>query len=146
MSTGWARAAVGIAVAGCSGGDPTTPTGDDDGEPSGACGEVTSFDVTIRGHVEDAAGAPVAFADVWIEERNWDPGEKGRGRSDAAGQFAIDGRDLPVVEDCWGLATQYWIVGEKDELTGEWPATRILIPAYASGGDADMGGLPLVLE
>lgn len=146
---GWvvgAAIALGVAACGGDGSDPsTTTTGDDDG-PGGACGAVSTFDTTIRGHVEDASGAPVPFATVWIEERNWQPGEYGRGAADADGVFAVDGRDLPVVEDCWGVATQYWLVGEKDELSGEWPATRILIPAWTTGEDADMADLPLVLE
>jgi hypothetical protein len=142
----WWAGVLLVAAVGCRGETPTTPTGDDDDEPTGACGEVTSFDTTVRGRVEDAAGAPVPFADVWLEERNWAPGEKGRGKADADGVFAIGARSLPVVEDCWGVATQFWLVGEKDALWGEWPATRILIPAYEYGEDADMGDLPLVLE
>lgn len=144
------RAGVAL-LGGCGGGDgggdeasPTPHSAEP--PPTGACGDVTSFDTVVRGHVEDAAGAPVAFATVWLEERNWAPGELGRGTSDAAGAFAVEARDLPVVEDCWGVATQFWLVGQKDALTGEWPATRILIPAYESGVDADMGPLPLVLE
>jgi hypothetical protein len=139
---------LGVVVgAGCAGEDPSTsePTDTEDTQ-TGACGAVSSFDTTVRGHVQDIDGAPIAFADVWLEERNWAPGEFGRGKGEADGTFAIEVRDLPVVEDCWGKATQFWLVGQKDALTGEWPATRILMPAYTYGEDADMGTLPLVLE
>lgn len=149
MRLGWAAVvSAGVGCAGGGGGSPVdsgTPEGEVP-DPPGACGDVTSFDTTVRGVVEDAAGARVPFAEVWLEERNWAPGEKGRGAADADGVFAIDGRSLPVVEDCWGVATQFWLVGEKGDLWGEWPATRILIPAYTYGEDAEMGDLPLVLE
>jgi hypothetical protein len=121
-------------TAACSG-DPapsTTPVVADTG--SGACGDVTLVDVTIRGQVHDGSGAPVDGVSVVLEERNWRPGELyGQDRSDASGRYEIAAGGLSVVEGCWGTAVQYWVVGEGGGLFGERPINAWLEPAITAG-------------
>lgn len=128
------------------------PTGDSADETpldtDGACGAVSEVDLSITGGVVDAEGRPLPGAQVWLEERNWKPGQvHGEGTADGAGRFAFDAFDLPVVEGCWGSAVSYWLVGETGTLWGEKPMNPGLSAAVESGATTvDLGAFPLSLE
>jgi hypothetical protein len=134
-------------LAGCAGGDPTTPTDTDD-PYAGACGDILEADMEISGRVEDASGAPVAGADVWVEERNWAPGTiHGQGTTGADGTFAFSILDLPIVEGCWGTAVQFYLAGESAGLQGDKPVNPPIIGAWNDGSmQVELADFPLVLE
>ncbi|MEZ4239085.1 MAG: carboxypeptidase-like regulatory domain-containing protein [Myxococcota bacterium] len=134
---------VGLALAGCSGEATTTTTGTTD--PPGACGAVSSMDVHVVGTVEDDDHLPAAGVEIVLVERNWSPGTvHGTATSDADGAFALDGTDLPVVEDCWGTAVSYWLEGTLGEAWGEKPMNPLLMDAWVDGTfQVDLGAFPL---
>lgn len=131
----------------CSGPtDPATETPTDD--PQGACGDVSAIDVRITGGAVDADQQPVAGAHVALEERNWVPGTiHGEADTDASGRFALDATSLPVVEGCWGVAVQFYLIGTAGDLTGEKPMNSQIIGSYTTGTfEVELGPFPLILD
>lgn len=144
MSRTWAIALASMACKQGSAGE-TGDTGTDD--PVGACGDVSTIDVVIRGGVRDQDENRVPDAYVALEERNWAPGTiHGESETDGNGEFVLEARDLPVVEGCWGTAVQFWLVGDKGDLAGEKPMNSPIVSAYNDGTlDVDLGSFPLIL-
>ena len=105
-------------------------------------------DFRVVGTVEDDDHQPVADVDLALEERNWSPGTvHGTSRSEASGAFVLDASELPVVEDCWGTAVQYWLVGTRGDLAGEKPMNSLLVRAWLDGvEDVDLGQFPLIVR
>ena len=132
----------------CSGPEEVVPTEPSTGEPDGACGDVSAIDVGITGGVVDLDEQPIAGAHVVLEERNWVPGTiHGEADTDEQGRFAMDATNLPVVEGCWGVAVQFYLVGTADDLRDEAPMNSQIIGAYTTGTFAvELGAFPLVLE
>lgn len=137
--TFWAIACAGPA-------DEPTDTGTDD--PQGACGDVSAIDVTITGTVRDGDQQWVPGAEVALEERNWEPGTiHGQATTDADGRFTMSAVNLPVVEGCWGVVVQFWLIGTSGDLSGEKPMNSLIIGAYTDETfSVDLGGGPLILR
>lgn len=131
---------------GCRGEEEPSST-ETDGVPAGACGEFSSIDVTITGRVRDTDQQWVAGVDLALEERNWSPGTvHGRSVSDSQGSFSFAASGLPILEDCFGTAIQFWLVGQTDDLSGEKPMNPLIIEAWESGEHAiSLGEFPLLL-
>lgn len=142
---GWASLWVGCGGGGSVDGSETSET---DTELSGACGDVSSMDVTLTGKVVDGDGAGIEGADLWLEERNWSPGRvHGTARSSGGGAFELIAVDLPVVEGCWGTAVSYWLVGDDGARTGEKPLNPEMLHAWEDGTfAADITAFPLILR
>jgi hypothetical protein len=129
--------------------EPEGDTGTEpDPDPPGACGDVSSFDATIVGRVADASGSSVSGAEIALEERTWTPGTiHGTATSEADGSFSLSATDLPAVEDCWGTAVSFWLVGSAEQTTGEKPMNSPLFDAWSDGtGQVDLGDFPLTLQ
>ncbi|MEQ1564232.1 MAG: carboxypeptidase-like regulatory domain-containing protein [Myxococcota bacterium] len=148
---GWKVRGFGVVTLGvlasCAGDPPAQESGAD--TQLGACGEKSEIaSVVIEGRVRDEQQNWVADVDVQLEEWNWDPGTiHGAGRTDATGAFSFTATNLPVLEDCWGTAVQFWLVGEKGYLRGEQPMNPYLIEAYESGaGSVNTGDVPMILR
>ena len=139
--------ALALALTACSGEEPG-PSTTDTTEPQGACGDVSSIDVSITGTVEDGDGTFLSGVSVWLEERNWNPGTiHGEATSDGAGSFTFQALGLPVVEDCWGTAVQFYLVGETDTLSGEKPMNSPIFNAYDDGSySVDLGAFGLIVD
>ena len=138
----------GLLWSGCKEDEEPSSESTADSEPIGACGELSSFDVTVVGRVKDLDNQWVAGVNVALEERNWSPGTiHGASVSDGDGAFSFAASGLPVVEDCWGTAVQYWLVGASGALAGEKPMNPLMVDAYESGlGVVDLGEFPLILR
>jgi hypothetical protein len=133
---------------GC-GKEPEGDTGTEpEPDPPGACGDISSFDATITGLVQDASGNAVGGALVELEERTWTPGTiHGSATAASDGTFVLAATGLPVVEDCWGTAVSFWLLGSSGDLSGEKPMNSLLFDAWADGtGQTDLGSFPLTLE
>ena len=113
----------------------------------GACGEVSTWDVSLSGTVESASG-PVAGALVTLEDRGWEPGTTlGSAETEADGGFVIEAVGVTSVEDCWGTLLNYVVVAEDGDLRGERGINSPLYDAIASGSlEADISGAPLLVE
>ena len=73
----------------CTGGAPDTAEETDDQD--GACGEVSTWDVEVRGKVVDAAEVVVPGAAVQLEDRGWEAGTLlGTATTDDDGLFTLD--------------------------------------------------------
>lgn len=138
---------IGWGQIGCTDSGSATDTDTDTGRPPGACGDVSSIDVSITGGVRDQDEHPVSSAHVALVERNWEPGTvHGEANTDSSGHFTMEATDLPVVEGCWGTAVQFWLEGDKGAQTGEKPMNSLIIGAYNDGSlDVDLGQFPLIL-
>lgn len=108
----------GSAIA-CGGGE-AVDTGDTDPAPKGACGEVTRHDLVLTGVVHHD-GVPVQGANVTLEERAWHADGKvfGTAVTDASGAYVLDVDDVVSVQDCWGSALAYYLVGVRGDARGE---------------------------
>ena len=129
-----------IAVA-CGSGGVDSGTGTDD---DGACGDVTTHTVTVRGDVQDASGAAVQDAEVRLEERNWEPGILAEGTTDDTGRYELTA-EITSVEDCWATALDYWVVVTDGELTVEDDLNQPLFNAI-DDGSLDVDVATIVLE
>lgn len=146
MRVRWTAVWIGIVGVGCAGSDD--PTLAPDPEPAGACGDYHETDVQIVGRVTTADGTPVEGADIWLEERNWAPGTvHGSGTADAQGAYTFDATTLPIIEDCWGTAVDFWLVGEAPGLFGDKPMNPPIINAWNDGSlVVDAETFPLILD
>jgi hypothetical protein len=124
------------------------PTDTDVDDVSGACGQVTTWDVTVRGKVVDADGAAVEGASVELEDRGWDPGTTlGEATTDVAGEFEFLAEAVTSVEDCWGTILNYVLVAEQGELSGERGLNTPLYNAISDGDlVVDITESPVALE
>lgn len=110
----WMGCAVGCVA------DEPVDTGPDTDPEGGACGAVTEHDLVVTGVVH-LDGEPVEGANVVLEERAWHAGGKvfGTALSDAQGRFELSVDDVVSVEDCWGTALAYYLVGVRGDSRGE---------------------------
>lgn len=117
-----------------------------DTDPS-ACGdEHVEALVTITGKVT-ADDAPVAGAEVVIEERNYDPGVLGETVTAADGTFVLEARDVVWVEDCWGTLFDWYVVANEGGRTGEKGVNSRMHGAITDGSFAfDMTAAPVKIE
>ncbi len=137
----------------CLDGTTTTETAADSEDlmeaPQSACGNVWYVDMTMRGVLTDEMGQPLEGAEVWLEERAWSPIAKshGMGMTDANGMFEFQVYELPIIEDCWGWAALYHVVGERGEASGEVEANLQVIKGWLDQSFvADVSNLPFTLE
>ncbi|MCA9489437.1 MAG: hypothetical protein KC621_05925 [Myxococcales bacterium] len=126
----------------------TDADSDADTDTSGACGEVTTWDVTLTGYVMGANGQPAPNTHVWVVDRGWTVGNViADGTSDAAGYMTLSLHPVTSVEDCWGLILNYVLVGERTNEYGELAINPVLYNAIYGGTlEADLGAFPLELE
>lgn len=125
------------------------PAADDTADSSpGACGEVSTWDVTVLGRVEDGMGAPVPGARVVLEDRGWEPGTVlGEDDTDGAGQFEFVAEGVTSVEGCWGSLLDYVVVATEGSRQAERGVNQLLHQAIDDGTlEADLSPAPLVLE
>jgi len=113
----------------------------------GACGEISTWDVTVLGRVEDASGA-VGGADVWLEDRGWEPVTVlGQTTTSANGGFTLEADDVTAVEGCWGTLLDYVLVATEGSRSGERGINHPLYGAIDDGSfEADISGNPLIIE
>jgi hypothetical protein len=143
--------------------ETTTPTGDtgptgsdtdtlvtdtDTAEPQGQCGDVTTWDVVLRGRVHNPFDQPIAGATITLEDRGWMPiTVLATGTSDTYGAFELSIQGLTSVEDCWGILLDYVVTGESQlGQVGEDGVNPELFDAVNSGSLEATMGLPLVLD
>lgn len=123
--------------------DPTTTT-----DPGGQCGAVTDHNITIRAKVVDGGGAPVAGAELRIEEDYWHNPPKTWGSAvtgaDGIGEFSATG--IVAVEDCWGVALNYVLLAQLGDRVGEDDYNSSLYDAINSETyQTDTTSFPVVL-
>lgn len=120
----------------------------DPADATGQCGDVHIVDMTLTGYVVDDQWQPVDGIDVWLEERNWTPlNSHGEGRTDGTGRFRLELTDVPIVEGCWGIGPQFYVVSEAGAAACEVPANMQLVIAWLDDTlEADISGYPCVLE
>ncbi len=126
----------------------TPPTLTTTGEPDGACGEVTVWAVTLGGTVLGRDGNPAVGAEVWVEDRGWEPGTiLGQATTDAYGAFEVSLAEVTSVEDCWATLLDYVLVGTLPGQRGEKDINIELFNAIdGETFEADLGAFPLRLE
>jgi hypothetical protein len=150
-----------LLVTACSGGDgpgsetgtesettPTTPI--EPTEPEGMCGDITYWDVTLTGAVDQANGEPAVGALVHVEERAWTMNQIEQYgptvTTDSVGNFEVLLPDVRSVEDCWGFM-DYNVVATLGGLSGEAELNSVLFSAIDSGTFlADISAIPVELE
>lgn len=107
-------------------------------EAPSACGETWHPNLEVVGQVFDADGAPVADADVWLELRNWGPLQvQGEGSTDDDGRFSFTAWEVPIVEGCWAIGPQFYLVAESGDVTGDQGVNMTLVRAWQDGTAAD---------
>jgi hypothetical protein len=138
-----------LALCAC-GEEPADEEQEDTGDPPGIhCGDATTWDVTVRARVEDAAGQGVEGVTVGLDDRGYTYGLLGSGETVATGdvQFVATGvTDLP---GCWGIVLDYWLVAYDDagKVAAEDDMNTELYDAIADGTVlADVSAFPLVVE
>ena len=117
------------------------------GDDGGACGEVTTHVLAVKGLVEDNDGISVEGASVILEDRGWNPGDVlGSGTTDENGVFQLDNLTVTGVEDCWGTMLDYVLVAEKGEARAEKEInTQLYNAVIDDSGMADVSAFPIVL-
>ncbi len=85
---------------------------------------------------------------MWLEERNWRPTTiHGHGTTDDLGNFLFEIDEIPIVEGCWGIGPQFYVVGEDGSRIGEIPVNMQIVFAWLDETlAADVMGLPLVVQ
>jgi hypothetical protein len=108
--------------------------------PQSQCGNVWYVDMTVVGQLTGP--------DVWLEERAWMPTSiHGEGVTDDEGRFSFDVVEVPIVEECWGWAALFSVVGEHADASGEIDANMQIVRGWQDGTNiADVSKLPFVLE
>lgn len=112
----------------------------------GACGEITHWAVTVTGRVETSDGSGAAFADVWVEDRGWNPTTItiGSTTADQQGNYTIQIADLVSAADCWGTVLDYVLVGQQGPIQGERQVNSPLFNAIQDGSlTANLAALTL---
>ena len=134
-----------LACAACGSSDPTD-TGDTDGQ--GACGEVSTEVMSVRGLVEDEQGLGFEGVTVRLEDRGWNPGATlGTAITDGQGQFVLEEVTITDVENCWGSMLDYVLVATHEESTAEKEINTQLYNAILDASlEADVSAIPLVLS
>lgn len=119
----------------------------DPADMDGQCGEVHFVDMTLTGYVVDTSWTPVAGVDVWLEERNWTPpNSHGEAVTGADGRYELPLTDVPIVENCWGIGPQFFVMSEQGVATCEVPANMQLVIAWLDETlEADISGYPCML-
>jgi hypothetical protein len=157
------RIVLSLLVVGCSGGKttsppdtsgPTTdtaPTTDTTTTPTntqGACGEHTSWNVSIAGTIERPSHQPAEGATVELEERVWNnpPKSFGTVTTDAYGHFQIDAQQILSIEGCWGILLDYHLTAELGPGSADSSVNQSLYNAIQDGTlFADLQ-VPITLE
>ncbi len=142
-----------LGFAACGGQDVMTSDPLPPPDTDGACGDVTTHDVTLLGAVV-LDDLPFEGATIWVEDRGWEPGTilaEGVTGADGTVTFALD--DLVSVEDCWGVLLDYVAVAsavspaDGSTLSGETDLNSHLFSAIDSGSlVADFSPFPIELE
>lgn len=116
--------------------------------PDGLCGDVSTWDLSIRGRVIDWWDQPYEGAQVYLEDRGWVPGTvMANATVDAQGLFLLEVTDLTSVEDCWGTLLDYVVVATADDLTVEEGINSQLYGAILDGSlTVDLTSFALELE
>ena len=126
----------------------TELVGTDTTPPQSACGQVSTWDVTLVGVATRPDGGPAGSATIRLEDRGWAPGTiVGEALTNHNGEFQLELAGLTSVEDCWGTILNYVLTGHTISAYGERPLNPPLLNAIEDGSlHADVSGLPLVLE
>lgn len=149
------------AATGCSSDEPGEATGDTSPTadtapivkpyvPKSLCGDTTFHDITVRGIVNNAAGAPAANVSVELEDRSRQPADIiGSDTTDGAGQFTFPVSQLRSVEDCWGNGVlDYRLVGTLGTATFEQGINQPIFNAIFldKDNDVDLSAIPFELS
>ena len=136
------------AVLGCVACASAADTSETDVEDDGACGEVSAWDVTVRGAVVDGSGGPVAGAAVRLDDMGWNPGTTlGDGTTDGSGAFEFLADDVTSVDGCWGTLLDYVVRAELGDAAAERDVNTPLYNAIQDGTRVmDITGAPLELD
>jgi len=130
----------------CTGRAPDTAE-ETDGQ-DGACGEVSTWDVEVRGMVVDTEEVAVHGAAVQLEDRGWEAGTVlGTATTDDDGLFTLGATGVTSVEGCWGTVLDYVLVATEGGRTGSKDVNSHLFHAIDGGTlVADISTFPLVIE
>ncbi|MEZ4235160.1 MAG: hypothetical protein R3F59_03160 [Myxococcota bacterium] len=155
------RFGVLVTIVGCSERvDVAGPTWDDDGTlpvtvaadtaaeapDYGACGPTHLVDLRIVGVAIGSDAAPLAGAVARLETRDWGPVTvHGAGTTVDDGSFDFLALDVPIVEGCWAIGPQFYVVVEEGALYGEDGANPEVVRAWLDGTYvADLSDPPVV--
>jgi hypothetical protein len=121
---------LGLLIA-CHGGEPV----DSDTDPAGGCGDVTTWDITIRAAVIDGdSQAPVEGADVTLYDEAWNPGDTlGTAQTGADGHVELVATDVTSVDGCWGTALDYELIAMTFDKSGVMELNSALHAAIDDG-------------
>lgn len=110
------------------------------------CGASEYYDVSVKAVVQHQTGAPLAGAEVRLEERD-SPRTFGSGTTGADGVVEFTASQVESVPNCWGLVLDYWIVAAVDGAdVAEDDMNTELYNAISDGSyEADVTGFPLVV-
>lgn len=123
--------------------DPTTTS-----NTAGQCGAVTDHNIVIRAKVVDSGGAPVANAEIRLEEDFWHnpPKTWGSAATDATGVGEFTAVNVVAVADCWGVALNYVLLAQLGDRIGEDDYNSSLYDAIISETfETDTTSFPVVL-
>lgn len=112
-------------------------------EEQTGCGDVTTFDVTVKAAVTRNGRVASGIA-VRLEERNWEPGTLGEGTTGADGTVSFLASPVTSIDRCWATALDYWIVADDAGNEVEDDMNTELYNAISDGSlVADVTGRPL---
>ncbi|MEQ1571919.1 MAG: hypothetical protein ABMA64_40200 [Myxococcota bacterium] len=117
-------------------GVPDLPEAEDPAteDVASACGDTHHVDVVVTGVLHDADGAPIPDAEVRLEERNWSPlAVYGVGHTDEDGFAWFEATALPIVEGCWGIGPQFYMVVDTTSHLAEVGANPTVVSAWLDG-------------
>jgi len=122
------------------------PVGQD--PPDGMCGDVSEWDLHVRGAVVDDGDDPIAGVDIQLVDYGWVPGTlMATATTDADGHYEFDVTELTSVEDCWGTLLDYVIVATLGDVVVEDGVNSQLYSAIVDGTlEVDLYTFPLVVE
>ena len=134
-----------LAGVACGSSDPTDTADTDD---QGACGEVSTQTMIVRGLVENSQGVGLEGISVILEDRGWNPGTTlGTATTDAQGAFVLENLTITDVENCWGSLLDYVLVATQADNAAEKEINTQLYNSIIDGSlDADVSAIPLVLS
>ena len=107
------------------------------------CGAEERFDVTVIAKVV-GGGAPLEGIEVVLEERNWEPGEKGMGVTGSDGIAAIEATDLVSIPNCWGTRLNYQLVASDP--AGVWGDGEKGVNSYLFNSIEDGSGVAEIVD
>ena len=134
-----------IGLYGCTPGSGDTA----DSGSGGACGDVTTYDMSVTAKVVDAKGKPAADVAVELDDRGWDPGTVlGSGTTGSDGKVTLNPVTITSVDKCWATILDYVVAADGgDAGKGEVQINSPLFNGIEDGTlKVDVSSIPIKLE